>query len=107
MKIYCRTREYENKLDQYVGKDVWIKMRHMSHSYWVNLLCVQEYRIAPGTPLVQGYKGITIWTGSHYRSVQELVWVSECTRTIDSSYYIDQPLEVRTTEELMEMLVDS
>lgn len=106
MKIYCAHREYENEFDKYLGKDMWIEMRYLSHNYWVKLLRKEVKSLYPGVPPHEVYIGNAIWSHTRCPEVHFQSLINHESYIDIDLYHILEPIEIRTTQELHDMMVE-
>lgn len=102
MKIYCKSREYKNILDRYVGKDVWVLCDlwiggdHWSHNhFWIKLIIDNGDSYDCITAMASGEEGY------RFSFDKELYCNVDKLRTRDKKTIKPlQPIEVLTTEDL-------
>lgn len=119
MKLYSSRQTYKNELDRFVGKDVWVLV-DVEFEYRNRLVKRREWaRILESLNLSDNYEGYVSNLIScddlrrisddeyHYRYVGINLHTDLTDRRyLNKDYFkLSKPLEILTTEELLEMIV--
>lgn len=108
MKIYCRTRERNNPLDRFIGKDAWVlcKLRKKDgelsrKNFWVRIFKEIDNQYLCNTAIVTNWTTSTDFDANvRFISDRNLYGESTARLREKSSFEIVEPLEVLTTNEL-------
>ena len=107
MKIYCNRRQYENELDRYIGQDIWIYTSLMS-----NPRSGRYIRIVDKTKKLYTLNCVTKKNVEKMIALHDMVNFHNALKcqfkfTIEEvTASIIQPMEILTTEELFEGILE-
>lgn len=108
MKIYCRTRERNNPLDRFIGKDIWVlcKLRKKDgelslRNFWVRIFKEIDNQYLCNTAIVSNWTTSTDFDANlRFKSDRNLYGENTARLREKSSFEIVEPLEAITTDEL-------
>ena len=105
MKIYTARTNYDSELDKYIGKDIWLQARGRNMKvFYIRLLeklPEERYRmnIIPWVSILG--KDPVVKVHMHVPEAYKICWELDHWRNY--ALMIDQPLNVLTTPEILEM----
>ena len=102
MKIYCSRHNYENELDRYVVKDVWIKVipkqTCTGDALWIKIVTADEYNYYTNT-VSDGYV-------SEPHGWKNVIYYMEILDSIPKDFYdVVHPIELLTTDEIKALIM--